>query len=76
MLKRGLLSKKIQTSLANNSRIFRIKNVKYSGYYFYMNTNISRGFQICISVPLIQKGLTVLFQKLQLVIYASSFTIL
>ena len=76
MLKRGLLSKKIQTSLANNSRIFRIKNVKYSGYYFYINTNISRGFQICISVPLIQKGLIVLFQNLQLVIYASSFTIL
>ena len=76
MLKRGLLSKKIQTSLANNSRIFRIKNVKYSGYYFYINTNIARGFQICISVPLFQKGLIVLFQKLQLVIYASSFTIL
>ena len=25
---------------------------KFSGYYFYMNTNISGDFEICISVPL------------------------
>ena len=30
-----------------------IKNAKFSGYYFYMYTNIKEGFQICISVPLI-----------------------
>ena len=35
-----------------NVLIFRIKNVKFSGYHFYMNKNIERGFQICISVPL------------------------
>ena len=28
--------RKIQTLRANNSRIFRFKNVKYSGYRFYM----------------------------------------
>ena len=30
----------LQTSWANNSRILRIKNAKFSGYCFYMNTNI------------------------------------
>ena len=30
----------------------RIKNAKFSGQYFYMNTNISVDFQICISAPL------------------------
>ena len=44
----------LQTSRANNSRIVRIKNAKFSGYCFYMNTNIHRDFQICISVPLMQ----------------------
>ena len=29
--------KKIQTSRENNSRIFRIKYAKFSGYYFHMN---------------------------------------
>ena len=29
-----------------------IKNAKFSGYYFYMNSNIWWDFQICISVPL------------------------
>ena len=32
-----------------------IKNAKFSGYYFYMNTNIYGDFQICISVPLNEK---------------------
>ena len=27
--------------------------MKFSGYYFYMNLNIQRNFQICISVPLL-----------------------
>ena len=35
-----------------NSRIPRIKNAKFSGYYFYMNTNIQEDFQICTNVPL------------------------
>ena len=39
-------------SRANNSRILRIKNAKFSEYCFYMNTNIQGDFQICISVPL------------------------
>ena len=30
-----------------------IKNAKFSGYYFDMNLNIWRDFQICFSVPLI-----------------------
>ena len=42
----------LQTSRAINARILRIKNVKFSGYCFYMNTNILKDFQICISVPL------------------------
>ena len=43
--------RKIQTLRANNSRILKIKNAKFSGY-FYMNKNIWRDFQICISIPL------------------------
>ena len=31
---------------------FTIKNVKFSGYYFYLNMNVWGNFQICISVPL------------------------
>ena len=30
----------LEFSRANNSRIFRIKNGKFSEYCFYMNTNI------------------------------------
>ena len=36
MLKISLL----KTSQANHSRILRIKNAKFSGYCFYMNTDI------------------------------------
>ena len=42
----------LQTSRANNLIIFWIQNAKFSGYCFYMNRNIQRDFQICISVPL------------------------
>ena len=42
----------LQTSRAYNSSILRINNAKFSEYFFYMNTNIQRDFQICISVPL------------------------
>ena len=45
--------RKIQTLRGNNSKILRIQNAKFSGYHFYMNTNIWRDFQICINVPLI-----------------------
>ena len=31
---------------------FRIQNTKFSGHYFYKNTNILGDFQICISVLL------------------------
>ena len=44
--------RKIQTLRVNNSRIIRIQNAKCIGYQFYINTNIWRNFQICISVPL------------------------
>ena len=61
----------LQTSRASNSRILKIKNAKYSGYCFYMNTNIYRDFQICISVPLtsfvLPILLSVLFCKVHLV---------
>ena len=31
---------------------FQFSDVQFSGYYFYMNTNIWEGFQTCISVPI------------------------
>ena len=31
---------------------FQSSDVQFSGNYFYMNTNIWEGFQICISVPI------------------------
>ena len=31
---------------------FQSSDVQFSEYYFYMNTNIWEGFQICISVPI------------------------
>ena len=45
----------LQNSRVNNSRILRIKNAKFSGKYYYMNTKIQGDFQICISVPLRKK---------------------
>ena len=48
MLKISLLFKKN----TNFTGTFTIKNVKFSGYYLYMNSNIWGDFQICISVPL------------------------
>ena len=41
----------MHTLQVNISRIPRNKNAKFSGYYFYMNTNILGDFQICIGVP-------------------------
>ena len=52
MLKIAYFLRKLQTSRANNPRIFSINNAKISGYGSYMNTNIEEDFQICISVPL------------------------
>ena len=43
----------LQTSRANNSRILRIENAKFLGYYFYINTNVQGDFQSCVSVLLI-----------------------
>ena len=37
MLKLAYFLTKIQTSRVNNSRILRIKNAKFSGFYIYMN---------------------------------------
>ena len=42
----------MQTLWANNSRISRIKNAKFSGCCFFMNAKQYRDFQICCSVPL------------------------
>ena len=33
----------------NNLRIYKIKNAKFSGYYFGVDENILGDFQICIS---------------------------
>ena len=44
------------TSRINNSRILKIRNVKFAGYCFYVNENIQGDFQICISIPLIHFG--------------------
>ena len=53
MLKITLLFKKFTNFTGNNSRILKIKNTKFSGYCFNMNTRIQRDFKICINVPLI-----------------------
>ena len=37
--------RKIQTLWVNNSRILRIKNAKFSGFCFYMNTNVREIFK-------------------------------
>ena len=47
----------MQTLRENNFRIFRIKNAKFSGYYFYMNYNKYEDFQIYICAPLIKHKL-------------------
>ena len=47
-----ILLRNLQTLRANNSRTLSIENVKFSGHCFYMNINIYRDFQICISVLL------------------------
>ena len=56
MLKISLLFRNLQTSWTNNSRIRSNKNAKFSGYCFYLNTNIYGDIQICISVPLMHFG--------------------
>ena len=53
MLKSSVLFKK-NTNFNGNSRIVRIKNAKFSGHYFYTNTNLQGDFQICVRVPLIK----------------------
>ena len=52
MLKFAYLLRKIQTLRANKLRIIKIKNVTFSGYYFYMDLNVWGDSRICISVPL------------------------
>ena len=52
MLALSAIKKINQFLRVNNSRILTIKNVKFSGYYFYMNLNIWGDLQFCISVPL------------------------
>ena len=52
MLKLVYLLTNLQTLLAHKLRILWIKNAKFSGYCFYMNTSVQGDFQICISIPL------------------------
>ena len=63
MLKISLLFKKFTKFTENNSRILRIKNTKFSGYSFYMKTNIQGHFQICVSVPLKQETQDIFTQR-------------
>ena len=42
----------LRNLLTSRVIILRIKNPKFSGYCFYVNTNIQWDFQICVSVPL------------------------
>ena len=51
---------------ANNSRILKIKNAKFSWYYFYKNTNIYEDFQISISVLLLKNTGATLFRDVLL----------
>ena len=44
----------MQTLRVKISGIIRIENAKFSGYCVYINVNIERDFQICISVTLKQ----------------------
>ena len=53
----------LQTSRANSWRIVRIKNAKFSGYCFYMNTSIQGDFQICINVPSIKSKIVFILQE-------------
>ena len=52
MLKISLFLMNLQTSRANNSRIVGIRNAKFSGCCFYINTKIQGDF--CIGVPIIE----------------------
>ena len=52
MLKKAYFLRNLQTSRSNKPRILRIKNAKFSGYCFYLNTNIQGDFETWISVPL------------------------
>ena len=52
MLKLAYFLKHLRTSRANKSGTLRIRNAKFSGYCFYMNTHIQRDFQLFISVHL------------------------
>ena len=75
LLKRQLLLKlvyylrNLQTSRENNSRILRIKNAKFPGIVFYMNTNIYWDFQICISVSLTKSILRNICERMLLTIF-------
>ena len=41
----------LQTSRANNLRILRIKNVKFSGYCFYLNTKVKQVNNVTADLP-------------------------
>ena len=51
--------RKIQTLRVNNSKILTIKNAKFSGYYFYLNSNIWWDF---LPLTLAQKKLNIKVQ--------------
>ena len=48
----SLLFKKNTDLRVNNLRILTIKNVEFSGYYFYMNTNVQEISDYYISAAL------------------------
>ena len=52
MLKISPLFNKFTNLPVISSKALWIKKAKFSGYCFYMNTNLRRDFQIYIDVPL------------------------
>ena len=61
------VNKRFANFTRKNSKIPRVKNAKFPGQYFYINTEMQVDFQICISVPL--NSITVHnFAKLSLLI--------
>ena len=57
----GVQTKISQILWVNNSRIFRIKNVKFSEHCFYGNTKIYgyRSICICVSLSIFLKSFSV-----------------
>ena len=72
----SLLFKKKTNFTGNNSRILRIKNARFSEYYFCINYNLLGDFQICISVPWTKSKLIKVLWSYKLMWHYKYFAIL